>query len=395
MAIAHLWPTRRDAVGSSVTPGARPTVASMSQDKPLRVGVIGCGNISGQYFNNRKDYTTFHITAVADLEPSKAEMAATTHGIERILGVDELLADDSIDIVLNLTIPGAHVPIGVRALRAGKHVYSEKPLAVTLEEAQELIEVAHRCGRRVGCAPDTFLGAGIQTARKLLDEGTIGRPVGFQAFMYTPGHERWHPSPAFYYQPGGGPMMDMGPYYLTALLSLLGPIRRLAGMTSTAIPKRTIGSGPLAGQTIDVQTPDHYVGLIEFEQGASGVIAQSFAVQGADVDGAHPIVIYGTEGALRVPDPNQFDGTVQLNRRGEGFEDVPHAFPIGYGRGAGLADMAEAILTGRAHRCSLELAFSVLEVMSGFRASSDAGRFLEPTHRIERPAPMPTERAFA
>ena len=361
--------------------------------KPVKVGCIGCGNISHQYFRMQRNFPVLEMVACADLDRSKAEAAAKTYGVPRVLAVEELIASADVEIVLNLTIPQAHVSVARAALEQGKHCYMEKPLGVDREEALALVELARQTQLRIGCAPDTVMGAGIQTARKLIDEGTIGRPVGFQAFMYTPGHERWHPAPEFYYKPGGGPMMDMGPYYLTALLNLLGPMKRVMGFATVAIGERTIASEPLKGRKVTVETPDHYVGAIEFESGAAGVIAQSFAVEGAEYDGQHPIMIFGTDGAMKVPDPNQFDGSVQLFRDGA-YEDQPHAFIEGYGRAVGLADMAHAIRKGRPHRCSLEQAYCVLDAMIGFRDASESGRAHLIEMPYERPAPMPADLPF-
>lgn len=363
----------------------------MSRQKlPLRVGLIGCGNISGQYFTNAPKFPQFEITAVADLDPGRAAAAAEKWRIPAARTPQTLLADDAVDLVLNLTPPQAHVEIALAALAAGKHVYTEKPLALSMADAERLIDAAKRSDRRIGCAPDTFLGSGLQTARRLIDEGVIGRPVGFQAFMYTPGHERWHPAPEFFYKPGGGPMLDMGPYYVTALLNLLGPVRRLCGFATTAIPERTIRSEPLMGQAIKVETPDHYVGCLEFQSGVTGVLAQSFAVEGADYDGNHPIVIYGTGGAMRVPDPNGFDGLVQLWKEGL-YHDAEPIGPFGYGRGVGMADMAQTIADGRPHRCSLEQAAVALEVMTAFIPASDAGRYQNVATSYNRPEPLPAQ----
>ena len=309
--------------------------------------------------------------------------------------MEELLRDESIELVLNLTIPKAHAEVALRAIDAGKHTYAEKPLGINREEGRRILEAAKRRGVKVGCAPDTFMGAGIQTARKLVDDGAIGRPVAFTAFMLCPGHESWHPSPEFYYEVGGGPMFDMGPYYLTALLNLLGPVKRFSGAASIAIPERTITSAPKRGKVVTVQTPDHVVGTIELENGAIGTVMTSFATRFGTYDGSQPITVYGTEGTLRVPDPNQFDGPVHVRRDGdEDWREVPHAFVTGYGRSVGLADMAQALRTGRPHRASAEQAYAVLDLMQGFLDSSIRGEMLPPTTRYERPAPMRADLPF-
>ena len=249
----------------------------------------------------------------------------------------------------------------------------------------------------MGCAPDTFMGAGIQTSRRVIDDGRIGKPVAFTAFMLSRGVEHWHPSPEFYYQPGAGPMFDMGPYYLTALLNMFGPVKRIMGMASISQPTRTISSKPLAGQVIQVNTPDHVLGMMEFENGVVGSIIQSFAMR-AGTHGASPIVVFGTEGTMHVPDPNNFDNEVRLSRfsdeKPDEFKPVPFEFVTGYGRSIGLADMAYAIRGNRPHRCSGEQAFAVLELMEGFLESSKSGKAFEPTLKYERPAPMPGLPAF-
>jgi predicted dehydrogenase len=335
------------------------------------------------------------MAACADLDPEKAHARAAEFGVPRVLTVDELLADPEIEVVLNLTVPKAHAPVALRALRQGKHTFAEKPLGIDRAEGRAILELAAQLGLRVGCAPDTFLGAGIQTARQVLDQGLIGHPIAFTAFMMGRGHESWHPSPEFYYEVGGGPMFDMGPYYLTALLNLLGPVRRITGAASIAIPERTITSRPKYGKKIMVETPDHLCGTLEFTGGAVGTLITSFAIAHPDYDRKFPITLYGTDGALRVPDPNTFDGPVQVRGLADAeWREVPPAFLTGYGRAIGLADMAQAIRSGRPHRCSGEQAFTVLDLMQGFQDSAASGHSYEPLLAYERPAPMPTDLPF-
>jgi predicted dehydrogenase len=361
----------------------------------VRVGVVGCGAISGAYLGMAKNFPAVTIAAVADLELDRAKAAAAKFGVPRVLTVDQLLADPDIELVLNLTIPKAHVPIGMAALAAGKHTYAEKPLGIDRAEGRKLIDLAKQTGLRVGCAPDTFLGSGLQTARKLIDDGAIGRPIAFTANMQCRGHESWHPSPEFFFEVGGGPMFDMGPYYLTALLNLFGPVKRITGMATIAIPERTITSQPKAGKRVKVETPDHIVGLMEFANGVVGTIVQSFAVVEGGYDGGHPILVNGTEGAMHVPDPNGFDGTVKIRRAGErDVTDVPHLFVTGYGRSVGLADMAVAIRSGRPHRADGQQAFAVLDLMQGFLDASATGIAHRPTAPYARPAPMPAHLPF-
>jgi predicted dehydrogenase len=357
--------------------------------EPVRVGVIGCGAICAQYFRTAAKLPILEMAACADLDPERARERAEEFGVPRVLSVSELLAAPEIEVVLNLTIPKAHASLALEALRHGKHTFLEKPLGVSRAEGEAVLAASRETGLRVGCAPDTFLGAGIQTARKLIDDGQIGRPVAFTGFMMGRGHESWHPSPEFYYKPGGGPMFDMGPYYLTALLNLLGPMRRVSGSAAIAIPERTITSEPRRGQKITVETPDHVCGTLEFEGGAVGTLITSFATAHPVHDRQLPITIYGTEGTLRVPDPNTFDGPVQLRLLEDAeWRNVTHATPTGYGRAIGLADMAQALREGRPHRCSAEQAFLVLDLMQGFLESSDQGRHYSPAVGYERPEPV-------
>ncbi len=358
---------------------------------PVKVGCIGAGNISGQYLSMQKNFPAVQMVAIADLDRAKAQEAADQHGIANVLSTDDLLKHDDVEIVLNLTIPAAHVEVAEKAIEAGKHTYLEKPLGIDRDDGQRLVDKATKANLRVGCAPDTFMGAGIQTARKIIDEGTLGEITGFNAFMISRGHEHWHPSPEFYYQPGGGPMFDMGPYYLTALLNLLGPAKRLSGMATVAIGERTITSEPKNGQVMRVTTPDHYCGTIEFESGVVGSIIQSFAMRNHPT--IQPFTIYGTKATMNVPDPNSFDNKVYLMHEGgdDQWHEQPMAFVEGYGRSVGLADMAYAIRSGRPHRCSLEQAFCVLDMMQGFRDSSDSGSHHAISAPYRRPAPMPAE----
>ena len=360
---------------------------------PVKVGVVGCGNISGAYFSQAPNFPILDVVAVADLDQEKARAQAEKFNVPGVLSVDELLSHPEIEIVLNLTVPQAHVPVALQAIANGKHTYAEKPLGLDRDGGNQVLAAAAAKGLRVGCAPDTFMGAGIQTARKVIEDGIIGRPVAFTAFMMCPGHESWHPSPEFYYAPGGGPMFDMGPYYLTALLNLLGPIKRVFGAAGIAIPERTITSQPKNGQKMIVTTPDHIAGTLEFEQGTIGTLITSFAVRHAQYDGEFPITIYGTEGTLKVPDPNGFDGKVQVNNGG-GWEDVPHAFVTGYGRMVGVADMAYGIRTGRPHRASGDLAFAVLDAMQGFLDSSRTGQAHTPHVAYTGTAAMPADLPF-
>ena len=364
-------------------------------EERVRVGVIGTGAISAAYLGMAANFPIVEMAAVADIDMDRAKAAAEKYKVPKACSVDELIADKSIELVLNLTVPKAHVPVALKILAAGKHTYAEKPLGIDRAEGEKLLASAKANNLRVGCAPDTFMGAGIQTARKLIDDGAIGKPVAFTAFMMCPGHESWHPSPEFYYEVGGGPMFDMGPYYLTALLNLFGPVKRVNGFATIAIPERTITSEPKNGKKVTVETPDHFSGSIEFENGAMGTIIQSFATHFPTYDGKQPITVYGTEGTMRVPDPNGFDGVVHVRKNADAdWSEMPPQFVTGYGRSVGLADMAYALRSGRPHRASLEQAFAVLDLMQAFLDSSKSGNAVKPISPYTRPAPMPAHLPF-
>ena len=353
----------------------------------VKVGIIGCGNISGQYFRGCAAFGILDMVACADKLPERAKAQAKEFGIARACSVDELLADPEIRIVVNLTVPKAHAEVNAAALEAGRNVHCEKPLAVTREEGRRTVELAKSKKLLLGCAPDTFLGGGIQTCRKLIDDGWIGEPVAATAFMACPGHESWHPAPEFYYETGGGPMLDMGPYYLTALVNLLGGARRVAGSAKAAVPERIITSQGRFGERIPVETPTHITGVIDFESGVAATVLMSFDVQSHRL----PIIeIYGTDGTLAVPDPNGFGGPVRLRRRGASdWEQIPLTHSPDVGRGIGVADMAYALEHGRPHRANGDVAFHVLDLMLAFEASSVSGRRVELESRCDRPAPLP------
>jgi len=353
---------------------------------PLRVAVVGCGFISDIYFQTLLTFADVQVVACADLNPQQAERAAGQYGIAQVLTPDEAYAHPDIDLILNLTIPAAHAEVSLSALRGGKHVYNEKPLALGLAEAQEMLDLAAERNLRIGCAPDTVLGAGLQTCRELLDSGAIGQPVAATAFMANHGHESWHPQPDFYYQPGAGPLFDMGPYYLTALINLMGPVERVSGMARASFETRTITSQPRAGQTVQVNTPTHIAGQLAFENGAIATLITSF-----DVWGSHlPLLeIHGTEGSLSLPDPNTFGGPVRLKRGGGEWEEVSVTRPYAENsRGLGVADLAQALQEGRPHRANAEVAYHVLEIMHGLLRSAETRAEVTLQSRPERPAPL-------
>ena len=356
--------------------------------KPVRVGIIGCGNISDIYFQNAKTFDILEVAACADLILDRAKEKAEKHGVPNACSVKKLLADPAIELVVNLTIPKAHGEVALAALNAGKSVYNEKPLAVTREDGRKMLAVAKKKKLHVGGAPDTFLGGGIQTCRKIIDDGWIGDPVAAAAFMLCHGHESWHPDPEFFYKIGGGPMFDMGPYYLTALVSLMGPVRRVCGSTRVTFPERRITSQPKFGAIIKVNTPTHIAGVMDFASGAIGTIVTSFDVW---AQSHPPIEIYGSTGTLQVPDPNGFGGTVRVRRAVDSeFREMPlsHGFAQN-SRGVGVADMAYALRTGRRHRANEALTYHVLDIMHSFHDSSDAGKHVTLESTCERPAPFP------
>lgn len=353
----------------------------------LKIGIVGCGNISKIYLEQARTFDILEVKAVSDVDINRAKVKAAEHQVPCVYKIDELLADPEIEIVVNLTPPGAHAEIGLMAVQAGKSVYNEKPLTIHRKDAQQILEIAQEKGLRVGGAPDTFLGAGLQTCRKLIDDGAIGVPVAATAFMMGHGPERWHPDPEFFYKVGGGPMFDMGPYYLTALVSLLGPVARIAGTTRISFPTREIGSEPKRGQLITVETPTHVAGLLNFASGPVATIITSFDVWKSNLP---RIEIYGSEGTLSVPDPNTFGGPVVLWKPDDKEGTTIDLLPLRdkNSRSLGVADMAHAIRSGRKHRANGELTYHVLDIMHTIHDASNMGSHIQMTSTCERPAPM-------
>lgn len=342
----------------------------------MKAGIIGCGNISGIYLKNLKDSPLVEVVACADLIPERARQRADEFNIANVYNVEELLARPEIDLIVNLTIPASHANVDIAALEAGKHVYSEKPLAVTLEEGLQIISLADQKRLRVGCAPDTFLGSTVQTAKAAIESGLIGRPIAATAFNMGLGPEAWHHNPEFFYAPGGGPMMDMGPYFLAAMVELLGPACRVSASTGIQIPDRMIGSGPNSGKAITVQTPTHLAGTVDFENGSILTMITSFDIfGGSDLPWME---IYGTQGTLSLADPNYFNGDVKLRRPGqEQWETLEPVFECGRNeRGLGINDMVQAIENHRDHRASAQMAYHILEIMHSFQQSSSEGRHI-------------------
>lgn len=360
----------------------------MDASRRLKVGIIGCGNILKAYVNGCRQFAILDLVACADIDHAKAEAAAKEHGIPQALSTNALLSDPAIDLVINLTIPAAHAEVSLAAIRANKHVHSEKPLAITREEGQAILQAAKEQGVRVGCAPDTFLGGGLQTARKLIDDGAIGRPVAAVAFMMAHGPEHWHPNPDFFYEVGAGPVFDMGPYYLTALVHLLGPVKRVTASTTAAFKKREITNpNNRTGEMIPVEVSTHAAGILDFASGAVGTLIFSWDVWKTNLP---RIEIYGTEGSLIVPDPNTFKGPVQIQVGRDGdWQVVPIEYPEDIWRGIGAADMAHALVSGRAHRASGDLAYHVLDLMHALDDASQKGAHIRIETALKQPPLLP------
>jgi predicted dehydrogenase len=362
----------------------------MAARQRLGVGIIGAGNIASQYLRAMRAFPVLDIRGIADVRPEAAAARAAEFGVPA-RRVAALLADPEVAIIVNLTIPRAHVAVGLEAVAAGKHIYGEKPLGITLAEGRTLVAAARRRGVRVGSAPDTFLGGGQQTARAVVDGGRLGTIIGGTVFFGVAGHEYWHPDPAFYYDIGGGPMLDMGPYYITALVNLLGPVRAVQAMSARPRKRRPIRSEPKRGEMMAVRVATHVTGTLRFASGALVTVTLSFDVAR---HGHAPIELYGSDGAMQVPDPNMFGGPVTIAApRATAWTDVPvrAAYADANYRSLGVAEMAHAILAGRPHRASGALALHVLEVMEAFETASRTGTVVRIASRIERPAPLADE----
>jgi len=351
------------------------------------IGIIGCGTISSTYLKAARLFDILQVVACADIDMERAHRQGEKYGVPKVCTVEELLADPEIEIVVNLTIPNAHAEVALKAIAAGKAVYGEKPLATRRADGEAILEAAHANQVRVGNAPDTFLGGGFQTCIKLINDGQIGTPVAATAFMLNHGMERWHPDPYFFYQPGAGPMFDIGPYYLTALIAMMGPIRRVTASMQTTFPERTVTSEPKYGTKIPVNTPTHIAGIMEFASGAVGTIITSFDVWHHRL----PFIeIYGTEGTLSTPDPNRFDGPVYIRQaNGEAWREVPltHGYTSN-ARGLGIADMAHAMHSGRLHRANGEMAYHVLDIIESFMQSATEGSHITLASTCDRPASL-------
>ena len=372
--------------------------------RELGVGIIGCGNISTTYFSLAPLFKGLKVLACSDLNMNAAELRAEEYGV-KAQTIEDLLANDELDIIVNLTIPDAHYAVSRRILEAGKHVYSEKPLVLSLEQGEDLRRIASGKGLSVGCAPDTFFGGAHQLARAHIDTGGIGRITSGTCHVMSPGMEMWHPNPDFFFLPGGGPILDLGPYYIANLVNLIGPVKRVAALTSMASETRPITSQPRAGEVIPVKTPTNIHALLEFQNGATVTLSASWDVwshRHANME------LYGTEGSLYVPDPNFFGGLVEASGRDKDIkplENWDHPFgvnnqdhangPRANYRTAGLADMAVAILEGRDARCSLDRALHGVDVMTAILKSGETGQFVTLSTTCTQPAALGIEEARA
>ncbi len=357
--------------------------------KPLTVGIVGVGTISGQYLASLDSYAELSLVAVSDIDAERAAAVAATRPGVVAVSPDELYALPELDMVLNLTTPAQHVGVALDAIAAGRGVYGEKPLATTTIDGRRIVDAAAAADVMIGCAPDTVLGTGIQTARKAIDDGLIGTPIAATATMVTPGHERWHPAPDFYYQPGGGPLFDMGPYYLSALVTLLGPIRSVSGMSSRTRSTRSIASGPRAGATFPVDVETHITALLQHESGAITTLIVSFDAVGTK---SANIEVHGELGSLAVPDPNLFAGPVELQELGASTWRAlgPSAGYIDAGRGVGLVDLARTAPGGEP-RAGSSLAFHVLDVMESILTAATKGTTVDIASTTVRPSVVPLQ----
>ena len=340
---------------------------------PVGVAVIGAGNISKAYLDNLTVFPDLKVHVIADLFEDAAQARAKEYGIPAWGGVDAALNHPDVEIIVNLTIPAAHVEVATAAVNAGKHVWTEKPFSLDRESGLTLLKTADAAGIRLGCAPDTFLGAGLQTARRIIERGDIGTPLTALTMFQTPGPESWHPNPAFLFAHGAGPLFDMGPYYITALVQAFGSVRRVAAVGSKAKETRVVGSGPKAGEEFPVEVPTHVSAMLQFESGASSHSVFSFESPRLRMGF---VEITGTEGTLEVPDPNYFDGDLKLWRPGaEEPETIPATGPAN-GRGMGVLDMARSLRAGVPHRAQGALAYHVVDTLVSIAESAETGTFV-------------------
>ena len=348
----------------------------------MNVGLVGCGVIAGRYVQGAAAFDTFDVVACSDTDGARSKALGDAHGLA-VVAVDDLFSDPEIDVVLNLTPPEAHAVVVGSALDAGKHVYTEKPLTTSVDTGRELLAEATRLKLRIGCAPDTFLGSAYTTARELIARGDIGEPLGANAKMLVGGADTWHPNGDIFFRAGAGPMLDIAPYYLTAIASLLGPFEAATGFGSTPTPTRTLAVGPRAGERFAVEVPTHVTAALQLVSGALATLTVSFEAQGQYESG---LVVYGSEGVLELPDANEFGGDLRVRSgRGE-WQAVPYASRGAQEtRGYGLHEMVQALAADRPHRASGELALHVLETATAVLRSVEEGRTVEVTTRFDAP----------
>ena len=371
-------------MSQGLRPGLRQGTAARTSG-PVGIGIIGAGVISEQYLTSFAAFPDVTVHVIADLFEDTARARAAQYGIAEAGGIDAALNHPDVEILVNLTPPAAHVEVGLAAIAAGKHVWSEKPFSLDLDSGRELLQAADDAGLRLGCAPDTFLGAGLQTGLRMISRGDIGTPLTALTLMQGPGPEAWHPNPAFLFQEGAGPLFDMGPYYLTALLQAFGPVAQVAAVGSKARATRVIGSGPRAGEEFDVTVPTHVGALLKFREGASGQSVFSFD---------SPLVrqsfleITGTEATISLPDPNRFDGDIRLRRTGSEEDETVGSVGSTWGRGVGVLEMARAIRAGVPHRAQGLAAFHVLDVMVAMSESVGTAAFVDVASTAEAAPPL-------
>lgn len=364
----------------------------------VNVGIIGCGNISATYMRMGQFFRDYKVVACADLNIEAAQARAEEFNL-RALTIDALLADPEVEIIVNLTVPNAHFEVAQAILNAGKHVYSEKPFVLTAEEGNKLAALATAKGLRIGSAPDTFLGASHQKAREMIDSGEIGRVTSGTIHVMSGGMEHWHPNPDFFFEPGAGPVLDLGPYYITNLVQLIGPVARVVAMSSTPKTERTIGCGPREGETIPVTTPTTVHAILQFHNGAVISYGTSWDVKAHEHNNME---LYGETGTLFVPDPNFFGGELRLVKDGNTEKLMASGHPFSLAndgnnanyRGAGLSDMAAAIRNDVPHRCNNDLALHVVEVMGAILQAGESGAAVEIVSTCERPAAFSAQDAF-
>lgn len=358
-----------------------------STSGPIGVGIIGAGTISQTYLENLSSFPDVELLAIGDIIPERADAKAAEFGIEAHGPSEAVLGHDGVEMVINLTVPAAHAEVALQAINAGKHVFNEKPLSLDRVAAKAMLDEAEKAGLRVGCAPDTFLGVGLQEARKIIDRGDIGEPLTALTLMQSPGPESWHPDPAFLFQEGAGPLFDIGPYYFTALTQLFGAVEKVSANGSKSRAQRVIGSGPKAGETFDVTVPTHLSANLRFASGQSSQTILSF-------DSSVSRILFevnGTEGTIAVPDPNMFDGEIKIIGRGEKDWKTVATTKAESSRGTGALDMARAIREGRAHRASNAQAFHVLDVMQSAAESAESGESVKLGSTFERPELLPDD----